>query len=144
MTHELDPAQVRAALALDPEWSAALQAQWRELIEIAVWGDLSTVRLGAAPRLRKRLLELGERLKSLTASRAWIPHPREQLKSALAAALGVRETLAAVAGALPELVPGADAARLAAIHQALCALLERNLPAYENAWAHLLDTQLDD
>ncbi|RPJ47471.1 MAG: hypothetical protein EHM16_05870 [Betaproteobacteria bacterium] len=144
MMRELDPAQVRAALALDPEWSAALQAQWCELIEIAVWGDLSTVRLGTAPRLRKRLLELGERLKSLTASRAWIPHPREQLKSALAAALGARETLTAVAGALPELAPGPDAARLAASHQALCALLERNLPAYENAWAHLLDTQLDD
>lgn len=144
MGRELDAAQVHAALALDAQWVAALQAQWRELIDVAVWGELNLPRLGAAPRLRKRLLELGERLKSLTTSRTWIPHPREQLKSALAAALGVRETLAAVEAALPELAPGPDATRFAATCQALHALLERHLPAHENAWAQLLDAQLED
>ncbi len=144
MARELDAAQVHAALTLDPQWVAALQAQWRELIDAAVWGDLGMARLGAAPRLRKRLLELGERLKSLTASRNWIPHPREQLKSALAAALGVRETLAAVEAALPELASGPDATRFTATCQALRALLERNLPAHENTWAQLLDAQVED
>lgn len=144
MAREFDAAQVHAALALDAQWVAALQAHWRELIDVAVWGDLNLVRLGAAPRLRKRLLELGERLKSLTASRTWIPHPREQLKSALAAALGVRETLAAVEAVLPELAPGPDATRFAATCQALRALLEHHLPAHENAWAQLLDAQLED
>lgn len=144
MAREFDAAQVHAALALDAQWVAALQAHWRELIDVAVWGELNLARLGAAPRLRKRLLELGERLKSLTASRTWIPHPREQLKSALAAALGVRETLVAVEAALPELAPGPDATRFAAACQALRALLEHHLPAHENAWAQLLDAQLED
>ncbi len=144
MDHELDAAQVEAALMLDLAWVAALQAQWREMIELAVWGDISMTRLGAAPRLRKRLLELGERLKSLSAARTWIPHPREQLKSALAAALGVRETLAAVAALLPELAAGADADRLRVAHQALAALIEQKLPARENDWAHLLDAQVGD
>lgn len=144
MDRDFDAAQVEAALILDPVWVAALQTQWREMIELAVWGDISMTRLGAAPRLRKRLLELGERLKSLSAARTWIPHPREQLKSALAAALGVREALAAVAALLPELAGGADADRLRAAHQALAALIEQKLPAHENDWAHLLDAQIGD
>lgn len=144
MDRDFDAAQVNAALTLDPVWVVALQTQWREMIELAVWGDISMTRLGAAPRLRKRLLELGERLKSLSAARTWIPHPREQLKSALAAALGVRETLVAVAALLPELAAGADADRLRVAHQALAALIEQKLPARENDWAHLLDAQVGD
>lgn len=144
MSRDLDAAQVSMALQLDPAWAVALQVQWREMIEVAVWGEITVARLGAAPRLRKRLLELGERLKSLTASRAWIPHPREQLKSALAAALGVREMLETVGGALHELVPGADATQLQALHQGLCAMILRELPARENAWAQMLDAQVGD
>ncbi len=144
MGRELDGAQVGAALELDRTWVAALQSQWRDLIDTAVWGDIALARLGSAPRLRKRLLELGERLKSLTASRDWIPHPRERLKSALAAALGVRESLGAVNDLLQELAPGTDATRLQAAHHALCALIARELPSRENAWAQLLDTQIGD
>lgn len=144
MARERDAAQAGAALEFDPAWVAALQAQWRELIEVAVWGDFNLTRLGAAPRLRRRLLELGERLKSLTASRAWIPHPRERLKSALAAALGVREALAALDGVLTDLAPGPDADGLTAALQALRGLIEHELPARETAWAHLLDAQVDD
>jgi len=144
MNHDLDAAQVEAALAPDPAWVAAIHAQWREMIDIAVWGDIALAQLGAAPRLRKRLLELGERLRSLTASRAWIPHPRERLKSALAAALGVREALDAVSGLLGGLSAGEDAARLRAAHEVLSALIKRDLPARENTWAHLLDAQIGD
>ncbi len=144
MGSDLDAAQVDAALAPDPVWVAAIHAQWREMIDLAVWGDIALAQLGAAPRLRKRVLELGERLRSLTASRTWIPHPRERLKSALAAALGVREALDAVGGLLDGLSAGEDAARLRAAHEALRALIARELPARENAWAHLLDAQIGD
>jgi hypothetical protein len=144
MARTPDSARVGVALQFDATWTAGLQAQWRELIDIAVWGDLATARLGVVPRLRRRLLELGERLKSLTADRDWIPHPRERLKSALAAALGVRETLAVVASTLTELTPGPDAARLAAGLRVLQALLERELPAREQLWAQWLDAQLED
>jgi hypothetical protein len=143
MDRDLDAAQVSAALVLDSAWVATLQSQWQEMIKLAVWGDLTMTRLGAAPRLRKRLLELGERLKSLCADRTWIPHPREQLKSALAAALGVRETLAAVETLLPELADSTDAARLQAVYRTLVTLVEQELPALENAWAQLLDGQVD-
>ncbi len=143
MDRDLDAAQVSAALVLDSAWVATLQSQWQEMIKLAVWGELAMTRLGAAPRLRKRLLELGERLKSLCADRTWIPHPREQLKSALAAALGVRETLAAVETLLPELADSTDAARLQAVYRTLVTLVEQELPALENAWAQLLDGQVD-
>lgn len=144
MTHVFDAEQVDAALEFGQAWIAELQQQWQELMAIAVWGGVESDRLGVAPRLRKRLLELGERLKSLVASRGWIPHPRERLKSALAATLALRETLAAVAGALSELRPGADAARLTAAYQALQRTLEPELQAREAAWARLLDAQVSD
>lgn len=144
MAHDLDVARVDAALAMDPAWVAAVHAQWREMIDLAVWGDIAMAQLGAAPRARKRLLELGERLKSLTTSRGWIPHPRERLKSALAAALGVREALDAVNVLLAGLSAGADAQRLRAAHQALDELIKRELPVRENTWAQLLDGQISD
>lgn len=144
VSHDFDAVQVSKALALDPAWVTAVHSQWREMMDLAVWGEIALVQIGAAPRLRKRLLELGERLKSLCATRDWIPHPRERLKSALAAAMGVRETLDTVGNTLSGLVAGADATRLQAAYQALCVLIERELPARENAWAQLLDAQLGD
>lgn len=144
MPHVFDAQQVDAALEFERARVAELRQQWQELIAIAVWDGVESDRLGVAPRLRKRLLELGERLKSLVASRDWIPHPRERLKSALAAALALRETLAAVAAALPELRPGAEAARLAAAYQLLRRALEQELQERETAWARLLDAQIAD
>lgn len=144
MPHVFDADQVDAALEFEQTRVAELRGQWQELIAMAVWDGVESDRLGVAPRLRKRLLELGERMKSLVGSRGWIPHPRERLKSALAAALALRETLAAVSGALPELRSGADAARFAAAFQALQCALEQELQARETAWARLLDAQIAD
>ncbi len=142
MSGEFDAAQVDRALAFDAAWTALLREQWRDMMDLAVWGDCRAEQLGAAPRLRKRLLELGERLRSLTADRAWIPHPRERLKSALAAARAVRESLDAVAVLLPVLAPSADTSRLHAAHAGLCAGVARELPALERVWAEMLDAQL--
>lgn len=138
----IDAVQADAALQFDAMWMHALQAQWQALMAIAVWDDVAMSRLGSAPRLRKRVLELGERLRSLTATRAWIPHPRERLKSALAAALAVRETLDALDALLPELAPGAGADRLRAALEALRATVTGVLPGREAAWARLLDAQV--
>jgi hypothetical protein len=144
MTLLPDAAEVDAALALDPAWTADLRLTWLQLMEAAVWDDPAMQRLGDAPRLRKRLLELGERLKSLTAGRDWIPHPRERLKSALATAAGVRETLAAAESLLAGLVPGSGAERLRATLDRLRRTLDGPLSARENVWAQLLDAQLGD
>lgn len=143
MTVSPDPARVEAALVLDPSWIAELRARWTALVQTAVWDDPQMRRLGDAPRLRKRLLELGERLKSLTAGRGWIPHPRERLKSALAAAAGVRESLAAVDSLLEGLSPGAAGDGLREQFSSLRLTVEAELPAREQAWAALLDSQLD-
>lgn len=142
MDRELDAAEVEAALQFDADWIDALQAQWLQLIAATVWGDLNMTRIGSAPRLRKRALELGERLRSLTHSRAWIPHPRERLKSALAAALAVQETLDALDALLPLLSPTPDSGRLRAQLETLRATVDAALPPRVAAWARLLDSQL--
>ncbi|MGH8747266.1 MAG: hypothetical protein ACREUK_12350, partial [Burkholderiales bacterium] len=74
---------VDRVLACDARWLAALRRNWLALADLALWGGAQSSKLGALPRLRKRILELGERLASLGASRSWIPQPRERLKSAL-------------------------------------------------------------
>ncbi|MDP2399930.1 MAG: hypothetical protein Q8M53_16435 [Burkholderiales bacterium] len=142
MNAALDPAQADAALVLDPAWIAELRSLWLDLMETAVWDDPAMQRLGDAPRLRKRLLELGERLKNLGADRGWIPHPRARLKSALAIAAGVRESLTAAEGLLAGLAPGPVADRLREQFADLRIKVETMLPDHENAWAALLDAQL--
>lgn len=142
MGRELDAVKVGAALQFGADWIEALQVQWLQLIAITVWGDVGMARIGSAPRLRKRALELGERLRSLTVSRVWIPHPREQLKSALAAALAVQETLDALDALLPELSPTPDANRLRTALAALRATVDAALPQRAAVWARLLDSQV--
>jgi hypothetical protein len=104
----LDADAVDRALACDSGWLAALRRDWLALADLAVWGGAQSSRLGALPRLRKRVMELGERFASLGAPRGWIPQPRERLKSALATAIAARELLEQCAQALAELDAGAE------------------------------------
>ncbi len=138
-----DHRQVAASLALDPGAVARLRTGWLALMELAVWAGPRARQVGAVPRLRKRLLALGEALASLAADRGWIPHPREQVKSALGAALRVREALADAARAAAGLEADATGERLraelAALERTALALLERHEPL----WAALLDSQLE-
>jgi hypothetical protein len=133
----LDREEVQAALVLDAAWTEAARRHWTALVALAVLGDLKTQRIGALPRLRRRVLDLGERLRSVLAARDWIPQPRDQLKNALASALSLRESLAQVEAGAADLDGGADLdalrAELAAIGASL-AVLEPRM----NAWASLL------
>lgn len=133
--------EVDVALALDREWLQALRVAWLELADCAVFGDVASSRLGATSKLRRRVLEVGERTRALGADRAWIPHPRERLKNALAAALTLRESLAELDRALGAVDRGDDSARLARQVEAFVVLVDRALPASENRWAALLDSQ---
>lgn len=139
----MDEDAVRQALAFDPEWQRAARAAWLALMDLAVWGDLRSSRLGATAKIRKRALEIGEKFRSLAADRDWIPHPRERLKNALASALHVREGLDELERAAQALDGGADrhafGARLAELQQFADALA-----AFENRWAALLDAQYRD
>jgi hypothetical protein len=137
----MDERAVEAALSLDAAWVGRLRAAWLHLIDLATWGDVRCARLGASGRLRKRVLETGERLKSLAGPRDWIPHPRERVKSALAAALNLRESLAALAQAAREAEAGADAAAFAGAVADLQRAVDARLGTLETLWAELLDGQ---
>ncbi len=128
-----------AAPQPDPRLVGALRAHWLALMELAVWGDIRSDRLGALPKLRKRVLELGERLRSVAADRTWIPKSRERLKNALGSCLSLRDTLVLVDRAAQELSGGEDLAvfsrELAAFH----CLVETDLAVAETAWATALE-----
>lgn len=134
----MEASEVYAAVTLDRAWLAEARSAWLALMELAVFGDVKSSRLGATTRLRKRALEVGERLRSLGADRAWIPHPREQLKNALASALALRESLAQLEAQAQEVDGGEEAQALAAAIRRLGALVE-GLRPLENRWASTLE-----
>ena len=127
-----------AVRAFDAEWIAAVRAGSMALVELAVWGEVTSARVGAVERLRKRALELGAKLRSLCNDRAWIPHPREQLKSALAGALAVSEACAAVDASVREMDGGRDLTALRRQHAALARRLDC-LRERGNCWAAELE-----
>jgi hypothetical protein len=128
-------------VTLDPDFARELRRHWSHLIDLAVFGDLKSSRIGAMPRLRKRTLEAGERLRALGASREWIPHPREQIKNALASALHLRESLDQLESAAAELDGGADLAAFRGELAGLRDVVLARLPAMENRYAALLDAE---
>ena len=137
----LDADAVDRALACDAGWLAALRRDWLVLADLAVWGGAQSSKLGALPKLRKRIMELGERLVSLGAARGWIPQPRERLKSALATAIAARELLEQCAQALAELDAGEAHDELAAALQVISRRARAPLDEHAARWAALLDSQ---
>lgn len=133
----IDAAEADAALALDGPWREAVRAAWTRSAELAVFGDLRAATIGALPRLRKRMLDLGERLRALCAARDWIPQPRERLKNALASAIGARDALAEVRDQAAGLT-GADAPLFRAELEALASALDPVVGERANTWAALL------
>lgn len=136
----MDADQVRRAVVIDSAWTEEARAAWLALMDLCVFGDVKSTRLGALTRLRKRALETGERLRSMAAARDWIPHPREQLKNALASALNLRESLQNLGAVARDVDGGADRAPLAAAIDRLERLAAALAPR-ENGWAALLDEQ---
>ena len=134
----MDAFAVEQALVLDAQWVEALRRAWLALLEETVWGEIRGWRPGQSGRVRRRALEAGERLRSLTAGRDWIPRPREKLKNALASALAAEEALAAIereAGTLQ----GPDLARFQNSLSHLRSVLDQHLPGLKTRWAELLD-----
>lgn len=118
-----------------PELLYALKTEWLALIELAVWGDIKSEKLGAVSKLRKRILDLGERLRSVSNDREWIPQPRERLKNLLGSCLNLRDTLLLVERAAQDLSETGDfpllGARLIVLHR----LIQEDLRDAENKWA---------
>ncbi len=124
----------------DPDWLAGLKREWLALIEVAVWGDLKSPKIGALSKFRKRVLDLGERLKSLSADRDWIPRERERLKNLLGSCLNLRDTLLLAERAAQDIDGGEDLDRLTRHMIALHRAITSDLRDHENAWARALET----
>ena len=143
MEPELDPEEVRQSMVFDADKIADFRTRWSRLMELAVWGDLKAGEVGALPKLRKRMLEYGEKVRSLFNDRSWIPQPREQVKSVLTASLDVRDKQQAVEKELEALTGGGDceafASEFAALRDDLMALMQ----AHEDVWRDLLNRLYD-
>lgn len=139
-----DLQRVRASFAFDLDTVAALRREWLTLLDLAVFGDIRSKKIGAVDRLRKRLLESGEGLRSLTNDRSWIPHPREQIKGAMGASVKLRDVLLGLERAAQAIDQGADFERfestLLDYRQKLLELIER----HESLWATLLEEQYEE
>lgn len=139
-----DQTQVERSFDFDREQVAELRTRWLQLIEISVWGDLKGTNIGALPRLRKRMLELGEHLRSLLTRRDWLSQPREQVKSAMASSVNLRETLLNLERAAKLVGGGGDFARferdLLDFRRRLLRLMEK----HEMQWGTLLEWQYDE
>lgn len=139
----LDQQRAAESFVFDAKEVAELRRRWLRLIEGAVWDDISAERLGVLPRLRKRTLELGENLRSVTSDRGWIPQPREQIKSAAAACLNLRDSLLNLERAAKHLSGGRDVRQFEVdfieFRQRLLEFTER----HEMRWCALLETQYE-
>lgn len=137
-----DPEEVARALTLDAAWATQLRERWTHLMALAMFGDLKSQRLGALPRLRKKVLDCGEKLRSMLANRDWIPQPREQLKNALASALALEQALVDLESGARELEGGADIDTYRALVSKLSATARDELRVRSNEWASLLDQRV--
>jgi hypothetical protein len=138
-----DPIQLERSFSFDPEKVADLRAAWAELIVAVVWDDLRSGTIGALPRLRKRVLEIGENLRSLLSDRRWIPQERERVKGAMAASLNLRDSLLQADRAARLVSEGSDfqrfEARYLGFRQQLLAFIE----THEQLWGDLLESLYD-
>lgn len=139
-----DESLVHQSFEFDAAQVDELRTRWLALMELCVWGELKSQTLGALPKLRKRLLETGENLRSVLNDRGWIPQLRERIKGAMAASLNLRDALLQLDRAAKVIDGGADFARfeqdVLAFRQALLLFMEK----HERMWGDLLESQYDE
>jgi hypothetical protein len=111
---------------------------------MVVWADLKSGTIGAVPRLRKRVLEVGENLRSLLSDRRWIPHERERVKGAMAASLNLRDSLLQADRAAKLVSEGADFERFEASYLAFRQQLLTLVETHERRWGDLLESLYAD
>lgn len=139
-----DHKQLEDSFAFDPAQLAWLREAWTALLVLVVWGELKSGTIGALPRLRKRLLELGENLRSLATDRRWIPHERERVKGAMAASLNLRDSVLQVDRTAKLLSDGADFPAFERDYLAFRQRLLTFLEHHEHQWANLLESLYQD
>lgn len=135
----MTPEALAELLRFERAWQEWVRQRWLRLLDIAVFGDLASSKLGALGKVRKRSLDLGEKWRSLFNDKSWIPQPREQLKNALGSAASLRDSLLLLEKAAKDVEGGADYLEferlLIELHEAVVGELRER----ENLWAHALD-----
>jgi hypothetical protein len=139
-----DTKRLEHAFAFDPQRVGELRASWTALMAASVWDDLKSGTIGALPRLRKRLLEVGENLRSLVSDRRWIPQERERVKGAMAASLNLRNSLQQADRAAKLLTAGDDLPRFEARYLGFRQQLLVFIEAHEQRWGDLLEDLYTD
>lgn len=138
-----DPSIVSRSFEFDPEQTAELRRRWLELLDLCVWGDLKSSKIGTLPRLRKRVLELGENLRSVLNDRSWIPQQRERVKGAMAASLNLRDALLQLERSAKLVESGEDFAGFETAVLELRHELLVFVEEHERLWGDLLESQYD-
>lgn len=139
-----DETLVQASFDFDAEQITDLRNRWRDLMDLCVWGDLKSQKIGAIPRLRKRVLETGENLRSVLNDRRWIPQVRERIKGAMAASLNLRDALLQLERAAQVVDGGEDFKQferdILDFRQQLLLFMEK----HEKLWGDLLESLYDE
>ncbi|MFA7496034.1 MAG: hypothetical protein AB7C98_00920 [Acidithiobacillus sp.] len=138
---EFDPIAVEAAVSVDKTLRDSWRLNWLTLMDVAVWGDLRSHQIGLTGKLRKRVLEFGERLRSYASDRSWIPHPREQIKNALSTSLQTRESIEKVREIVVQFDAGTDLGALQSLWESLSAALMSDVLEREGLLVQLLNQQ---
>lgn len=135
----MTPAEIDKLLKLPPQWQRKTREQWVRLMDLAVWGDLKCTNVGGITKLRKRVLDFGEKWRSLFNDREWIPQPRERLKNQLGSSLSLRDSLQLLEKAVEDMQNGSDRAEFLALFAALRTEITETLSVHDHAWATALE-----
>lgn len=139
-----DPLAVQTAVRLEADLRDRWRREWGLLMDLAVWGEMRSTQIGLSGKLRKRVLDFGERLRAYGSDRSWIPHPREQIKNALSTSLQTREALEKVGEVVGQFSDGADLAALRALWAALSTALLADIVMREGRLVRLLNQQYQE
>jgi hypothetical protein len=139
-----DEQRVKQSFTFEHEQVQDLRTRWHTLIDLCVWGELTSRKVGLIPRLSIRLLELGECLRSLASDRSWLSQQRERVRGAMAASFNTRDALLKVDQAARLVDGGSHFAafeqNLAAFRKDLLCFVEK----HERLWSELLETPYDN
>lgn len=138
-----DDSLLRRSFEFDADQTEDLRQRWLSLLDLCVWGDLKSSKIGTLPRLRKRTLELGENLRSVLNDRTWIPQVRERIKGAMAASLNLRDALLQLERSAKLVEGGRDFSRFEASLLEFRGRLLQFMEHHERMWGDLLESQYD-
>ena len=139
-----DEKEVSASFEFDENQLNEIKEKWLDIVKLLMWGDVSSKKIGALPRSRKRVLEVGESFGSFVASKSWIEQPRQQLKSALGSSVKLRDSLSALGLVNKHITEGEEAETYQKQVVELELLIMELIFKHENLWANLLESQSYD